>query len=65
MHQLDTRLPALTDDNKIKEFIQELKADSKMALQTKRAVYIQILSANRPINTVSAKWRDIDLEKGI
>jgi integrase len=65
IHQLDTRLPALTDDNKIKEFIQELKADSKMALQTKRAVYIQILSANRPINTVSAKWRDIDLEKGI
>ena len=45
MHQLDTRHPALTDDNKIKEFIQELKADSKMALQTKRAVSLFCLTA--------------------
>ena len=62
---VDTRLPALTDKEKIKEFIIDLKMDNKLDLSTKRAIYLQILCVNRPFNTVSAKWSDIDLENKI
>lgn len=64
-NELDTRYPALTDESDIKEFISDLKSDNKLDLQTKRALYLQILCGNRPINTVSAKWSDIDLNNGI
>jgi len=42
-----------------------LKNDNKIETQTKRAIYLQILSINRPFNTASAKWTNIDLEKRI
>ena len=62
---IDNRLPALTDIDKLKEFIIDLKMDNKLDLSTKRAIYLQILCVNRPFNTASAKWSDIDLDKAI
>ena len=64
-HQQDTRLPSLTTKDDIKAFLIDLKNDNNLNLQTKRAIYLQILCINRPINTVSAKWSDIDLENKI
>lgn len=64
-NEIDPRYPALTDEKDIKNFIIDLKSDNKLDLQTKRAVYLQILCGNRPINTASAKWSDIDLNSGI
>lgn len=64
-NEIDPRYPALTDEKDIKNFIIDLKSDNKLDLQTKRAVYLQILCGNRPINTASAKWSDIDLDSGI
>ncbi|MGP1486120.1 MAG: tyrosine-type recombinase/integrase [Campylobacter sp.] len=58
---VDNRLPALTDKEKIKDFIIDLKYDNRLDLQTKRAIYLQILCVNRPINTAKAKWANIDL----
>ncbi|WP_172127684.1 tyrosine-type recombinase/integrase [Campylobacter sp. RM16192] len=62
---VDNRIPALSDEVSIAEFLTDLRNDNKMELSTRRAVYLQILTANRPINTVSVKWADIDLEKGL
>ena len=64
-NNIDSRLPSLIDLDMIKEFIIDLKMDNKLDTQTKRAIYLQILSVNRPINTVSAKWEHIDLDKAI
>lgn len=64
-NQIDTRYPALTNESDIKSFIIDLKNDNRLDLQTKRALYLQIICGNRPINTASAKWSDIDLENGI
>lgn len=64
-NEIDTRYSALTNESDLKEFINDLKSDNKLDLQTKRAVYLQILTANRPFNTASAKWSDIDLNSGI
>ena len=64
-NQQDTRLPSLTTKDEIKAFLIDLKNDNNLNLQTKRAIYLQILCINRPINTASAKWSDIDLENGI
>ena len=64
-NQQDTRLPAITQNSEIKTFLQDLKADNRLDLQTKSAVYLQILCVNRPINTASAKWSDIDLDAKI
>ena len=64
-HGLDTRHPALTNDDDLRDFIRDLKNDNKIELQTKRAIYLQILSANRPFNTVSAKWEYIDFENAL
>ena len=64
-HGIDTRYPALTEETDIKEFLDDLKADNNLDLPTKRAIYLQILCVNRPGNTASAKWEDIDLEKRI
>ncbi len=63
--QINTAYPALTEEVDIKEFLDDLKMDDKLELATKRALYLQILCVNRPANTASAKWDDIDLEKGI
>ena len=52
---LDSRLPAITDRELLKEFIIDFKNDNRMNLQTKRAIYLLILTANRPINVVNAK----------
>ena len=64
-NQIDTRYPALTNESDIKSFIIDLKNDNRLDLQTKRALYLQIICGNRPINTASAKWSDIDLKNGI
>ena len=61
-HQIDSRYAALTQSEELKAFLQDLKADNRIDLQTKRAIYLQILCINRPINTTSAKWADLDLE---
>lgn len=65
INNIDTRYPALTQKEEIKAFIKDLKNDNKMELQTKRAIYLQILSINRPFNTASAKWADIDFKENI
>lgn len=62
---IDTRYPALVSEDDLGEFLRDLKNDNKMELQTKRAIYLQILGVNRPINTASARWRHIDLESGV
>ncbi|WP_096022175.1 tyrosine-type recombinase/integrase, partial [Campylobacter lanienae] len=64
-NNIDSRLPSLIDLDMIKEFIIDLKMDNKLDTQTKRAIYLQILCVNRPINTVSARWEHIDLDKAI
>jgi len=64
-HGIDTRYPALTEETNIKEFLDDLKADNNLDFSTKRAIYLQILCVNRPGNTASAKWDDIDLKKGV
>ena len=61
---IDNRHKAITDTELLRDFIRDLKADCSH-LATKRAMYIQILTANRPANTAEAKWEDIDLENGI
>ena len=64
-HQIDKRFPALIQTQDLRDFIKDLKNDNRLERQTKRAVYLQILSVNRPSNTAAAKWADIDLEKGV
>ncbi|MDL0089980.1 site-specific integrase [Campylobacter sp. PS10] len=64
-HNIDSRLAAITDDKTLAEFLHDLKCDDKMDLQTKRAIYLQILCVNRPINTTSVKWDYIDFQKEI
>ncbi|EPH08080.1 hypothetical protein HMPREF9309_01335 [Campylobacter ureolyticus ACS-301-V-Sch3b] len=58
---IDTRYSAIIDKNLLADFIKDLKYDNAMDLQTKRAIYLLLLTANRPANIVSAKWQDIDL----
>ena len=62
---IDTRYPAITNENDLKEFLTDLRDDSRMDLQTKRALILQILCVNRPANTVSVEWRHIDFKNGI
>lgn len=64
-HDLNTNMPAITDINTLKEFLIDLKHDNKMDFQTKNAVYMQIFTANRPVNTAAAKWEDIDMQNEI
>ena len=64
-HQIDNRIPALTQTKDLSDFIKDLKNDNRLETQTKRAVYLQILSINRPMNTASAKWTDIDLKNAL
>ena len=65
IHELDGRYPALIKDGDLREFIRDLKNDNRLEIQTKRAIYLQILSINRPSNTLGAKWEYIDLENGL
>ena len=62
---IDTRYPAITDENDLKEFLTDLRDDSRMDLQTKRALMLQILCVNRPANTASIQWKHLDLKNGI
>ncbi|MCI6344469.1 MAG: tyrosine-type recombinase/integrase [Campylobacter sp.] len=64
-NQIDTRLNAITDESVLKSFLRDLKENNTLDSNTKRALYLQILCVNRPINTASAKWADIDLQNGI
>lgn len=65
IHELDGRYPALIKDGDLREFIRDLKNDNRLEIQTKRAIYLQILSINRPSNTLGAKWEYIDLENAL
>lgn len=60
----DTRYSALSDESDLKEFLTDLRNDSTMDLQTKRAVILQILCVNRPGNTAEARWEHIDFKHG-
>ena len=64
-HQIDNRIPAITQTKDLRDFIKDLKSDNRLELQTKRAIYLQMLSINRPMNTASAKWSHIDFEKAL
>lgn len=63
-HDKDGHIKAITDEKMLKEFICDLKRYNG-ELNTKRALYLQLLVPNRPENTTEAKWNDIDLENGI
>lgn len=65
IHELDGRYSALIKDGDLREFIKDLKNDNRLEIQTKRAIYLQILSINRPSNTLGAKWEYIDLENAL
>ena len=65
IHELDDIYPALTKDGDLREFIKDLKNDNGLELQTKRAIYIQILSTNRYFNTVLARWEYIDFQNAL
>lgn len=58
---IDSRLAALTSNEILKEFLNDLKRNTTLDIQTKRAIYLQILCVNRPINTASARWSHIDM----
>lgn len=64
-NDIDPRLNAITSNELLREFLNDLKANTTLDIQTKRAIYLQILCVNRPINTASAKWIDIDLDSAI
>lgn len=63
-NDIDSRLPAITDEKELQEFLRDLK-QSALDLQVKNALYLQILCVNRPINTASAKWEYIDLDSAL
>lgn len=65
-NNLNQHFPALIEKDDIKEFIRDLRQwQPRTTLTDKNAIYLQILCVNRPSNTVSARWADIDLEKGL
>ena len=55
----------MTKDGDLREFIRDLKNDNGLELQTKRAIYIQILNANRHFNTVLTRWEYIDFKNAL
>ncbi len=61
----DPRLLGLFEHNDIKEWIIDFKNNTKMQDDTRRMILLLILSANRPFNIVSAKWKYIDFEKSL
>ncbi len=64
-HGISPHYPALTEPSELAELFKDIKADGTKDLQTIRAVWLHILTANRPENTAEAKWADIDLNNGI
>ncbi|CUU70845.1 tyrosine-type recombinase/integrase [Campylobacter hyointestinalis] len=60
-YKRDGRVKAITDLKLLKAFIRDFKLDTNHNMQIKRAMWLQILTCNRPFNIVSAKWKDIDL----
>lgn len=65
LNNIDSRLPAITKLDQMREFLKDLEENTTLELVTKNAILLQILTANRPSNTVEAKWQDIDLENKI
>lgn len=65
LNNIDSRLPAITKLDQMREFLKDLKENTTLELVTRNAILLQILTANRPSNTVEAKWEDIDLENKI
>ena len=63
-NDIDSRLPAITDEKELQEFLCDLK-HSTLDLQVKNALYLQMLCVHRPINTASAKWSHIDLDSAL
>ena len=63
-NDIDSRLPAITDEKELQEFLCDLK-HSTLDLQVKNALYLQILCVHCPINTASAKWSHIDLDSAL
>lgn len=64
-NDIDSRLPALIDENELKAFLYDLKHNTALDSQVKNALYLQILCVNRPINTACAKWIHIDLDSAL
>ncbi len=62
INEVDGRYSAITDLNILKDFLTDLKNCDNIDLQTKRAIYLQILTANRPANTANAKWDYINFD---
>lgn len=62
-NNIDSREKAIIDTDLLREFIRDLKNSNSLNPFTKRALYLQILTGNRPINTASAKWAYIDFDK--
>lgn len=58
----DERIVGLIDENEIKEWIKDFKAKIRMLDGNRRMIKLHILSANRPRNTVTAKWAYIDFK---
>ena len=58
----DERIVGLIDESEIKEWIKDFKAKVRMLDGNRRMIKLHILSANRPRNTVTAKWAYIDFE---
>lgn len=58
----DERIKGLIDENELKEWIIDFNAKTKMLDGNRRMIKLHILSANRPRNTITAKWAHIDFE---
>lgn len=61
----DPRKKGITDEVEIAEWLKDFNANSKISDEVRRMILFQILSANRPENTVKIKWEWIDFENEI
>jgi len=55
----DGRFASIYDEKKIYELIHTLRGSTRINLFTRNAIYLLMMSVVRPLNVVSAKWRDI------
>lgn len=61
----ERHFPALTDETRIKDFIQAINnTDNKTSINTKHALIFSILTGSRPGNIRLIKWDEIDFKKG-
>ena len=58
----DERIVGLIDESQIKEWIKDFNSKTRMLDSNRRMIKLHILSANRPRNTITAKWAYIDFE---